>query len=389
MVIYMKLKNNLFKFKNIVFLLVLVVLGTSSLVGLSYVFGVDKYFNDYTKNSIDSRLVYVGIKNIKNKANLKSMLEDNEHVLNVYESSEVNNFGIVNEFTTDFFDGDIEIIPIKNIDFDIVLGKSSIDNEGIMCPDDFFPSNYILNENYDKDKSISLKKYIGKYLNIKIFDEENKKIKLVGTFDRSKYFTHPNTCYINYKTYNSVFKNYNKISNEDTESHFVVLLDNIDNMQILDNFENISFYQGVTTLKISILKDAINLVSLIVVVLLVLSCLLCYLFSSRTIKNNYKNIGILKMVGYPNKLIKKKFYLLNLIISLFAFLLSVVLSIIIEYNCPKWFLSNKADLCLIKFTNSYVSYLICFILVVFLTFVNTILSLKKIDNYDIRELVNE
>ena len=70
MVIYMKLKNNLFKFKNIVFLLVLVVLGTSSLVGLSYVFGVDKYFNDYTKNSIDSRLVYVGIKNIKNKANL-------------------------------------------------------------------------------------------------------------------------------------------------------------------------------------------------------------------------------------------------------------------------------------------------------------------------------
>ena len=173
MVIYMKLKNNLFKFKNIVFLLVLVVLGTSSLVGLSYVFGVDKYFNDYTKNSIDSRLVYVGIKNIKNKANLKSMLEDNEHVLNIYESSEVNNFGIVNEFTTDFFDGDIEIIPIKNIDFDIVLGKSSVDNEGIMCPDDFFPSNYILNENYDKDKSISLKKYIGKYLYIKIFDEEN------------------------------------------------------------------------------------------------------------------------------------------------------------------------------------------------------------------------
>ena len=171
-------------------------------------------------------------------------------------------------------------------------------------------------------KNFNLDKYIGRYLNIKYFNEFDVKVKLVGTFDRTQYFTRPNTCYINYKTYYDIMKNRSiSVSSNDADSHFVILLDNIDNISILENFSNISFYQPVTTLKTSILEEAIYVVALIMSVILVVSCVLCYLFTNRTIMNNYKNIGILKIVGYPNKTIKKQIYLLNLILSILAYLI--------------------------------------------------------------------
>lgn len=389
MVIYMKLKNSILKIKNLIFFFVLITLGTFSFVGLSYVFGVSKYFSEYALNSIDGRLVYVGIDDVKNAISLKKSLEDNLHIINVYESTEINNYGIVKEFTNNLYDGDIEIFPIKNVNFNIISGKSSVDTDGMICPSNFFPSNYTLNDSFDMKKNLNLDKYIGRYLNIKYFNEFDVKVKLVGTFDRTQYFTIPNTCYINYKTYYDIMKNRSiSVSSNDADSHFVILLDNIDNISILENFSNISFYQPVTTLKTSILEEAIYVVALIMSVILVVSCVLCYLFTNRTIMNNYKNIGILKIVGYPNKTIKKQIYLLNLILSILAYLISIAISIAIESNLAQLLLSKNADLCLITFKNSWIGYFISFMLVVIFTMAFTGISLKKIDNFDIKELVN-
>lgn len=389
MVIYMKLKNSILKIKNLIFFFVLITLGTFSFVGLSYVFGVSKYFSEYALNSIDGRLVYVGIDDVKNAISLKKSLEDNLHTINVYESTEINNYGIVKEFTNNLYDGDIEIFPIKNVNFNIISGKSSVDTDGMICPSNFFPSNYTLNDSFDMKKNFNLDKYIGRYLNIKYFNEFDVKVKLVGTFDRTQYFTRPNTCYINYKTYYDIMKNKSiSVSSNDADSHFVILLDNIDNISILENFSNISFYQPVTTLKTSILEEAIYVVALIMSVILVVSCVLCYLFTNRTIMNNYKNIGILKIVGYPNKTIKKQIYLLNLILSILAYLISIAISIAIESNLAQLLLSKNADLCLITFKNSWIGYFISFMLVVIFTMAFTGISLKKIDNFDIKELVN-
>lgn len=389
MVIYMKLKNSILKIKNLIFFFVLITLGTFSFVGLSYVFGVSKYFSEYALNSIDGRLVYVGIDDVKNAISLKKSLEDNLHIINVYESTEINNYGIVKEFTNNLYDGDIEIFPIKNVNFNIISGKSSVDTDGMICPSNFFPSNYTLNDSFDMKKNFNLDKYIGRYLNIKYFNEFDVKVKLVGAFDRTQYFTRPNTCYINYKTYYDIMKNRSiSVSSNDADSHFVILLDNIDNISILENFSNISFYQPVTTLKTSILEEAIYVVALIMSVILVVSCALCYLFTNRTIMNNYKNIGILKIVGYPNKTIKKQIYLLNLILSILAYLISIAISIAIESNLAQLLLSKNADLCLITFKNSWIGYFISFMLVVIFTMAFTGISLKKIDNFDIKELVN-
>lgn len=385
----MKLKNSILKIKNLIFFFVLITLGTFSFVGLSYVFGVSKYFSEYALNSIDGRLVYVGIDDVKNAISLKKSLEDNLHIINVYESTEINNYGIVKEFTNNLYDGDIEISPIKNVNFNIISGKSSVDTDGMICPSNFFPSNYTLNDSFDMKKNFNLDKYIGRYLNIKYFNEFDVKVKLVGTFDRTQYFTRPNTCYINYKTYYDIMKNRSiSVSSNDADSHFVILLDNIDNISILENFSNISFYQPVTTLKTSILEEAIYVVALIMSVILVVSCVLCYLFTNRTIMNNYKNIGILKIVGYPNKTIKKQIYLLNLILSILAYLISIAISIAIESNLAQLLLSKNADLCLITFKNSWIGYFISFMLVVIFTMAFTGISLKKIDNFDIKELVN-
>ena len=385
----MKLKNSILKIKNLIFFFVLITLGTFSFVGLSYVFGVSKYFSEYALNSIDGRLVYVGIDDVKNAISLKKSLEDNLHIINVYESTEINNYGIVKEFTNNLYDGDIEIFPIKNVNFNIISGKSSVDTDGMICPSNFFPSNYTLNDSFDMKKNFNLDKYIGRYLNIKYFNEFDVKVKLVGTFDRTQYFTIPNTFYINYKTYYDIMKNRSiSVSSNDADSHFVILLDNIDNISILENFSNISFYQPVTTLKTSILEEAIYVVALIMSVILVVSCVLCYLFTNRTIMNNYKNIGILKIVGYPNKTIKKQIYLLNLILSILAYLISIAISIAIESNLAQLLLSKNADLCLITFKNSWIGYFISFMLVVIFTMAFTGISLKKIDNFDIKELVN-
>ena len=389
MVIYMKLKNSILKIRNLIFFFVLITLGTFSFVGLSYVFGVSKYFSEYALNSIDGRLVYVGIDDVKNAISLKKSLEDNLHIINVYESTEINNYGIVKEFTNNLYDGDIEIFPIKNVNFNIISGKSFVDTDGMICPSNFFPSNYTLNDSFDMKKNLNLDKYIERYLNIKYFNEFDVKVKLVGTFDRTQYFTRPNTCYINYKTYYDIMKNRSiSVSSNDADSHFVILLDNIDNISILENFSNISFYQPVTTLKTSILEEAIYVVALIMSVILVVSCVLCYLFTNRTIMNNYKNIGILKIVGYPNKTIKKQIYLLNLILSILAYLISIAISIAIESNLAQLLLSKNADLCLITFKNSWIGYFISFMLVVIFTMAFTGISLKKIDNFDIKELVN-
>lgn len=377
----MSVKNLKRNKSNIFFTFILLMLNVTIIVGLSYYNSLVEFWKSMTERSYDFNLIYLYSSDM-----LKSV-KNNEHILDVFSFLEYREFGTFDDFLSDDIDGTVSLIGIIPNVKKIISGLDLRDDEdGMICPNNFYPDSHIYSGNYDKNKKIDLNDYIGRNIKIKYLDEFDISLKLVGIFDASYDYSLPNACFVSHSTLSKLNNEYN--SKKKSKEGVFVLLDNIKNINEVFPTIDSSNYLPVTQLNTEVGNKILRATTLVSVILIIILIMFCYAVSSRRIVKESKNIGILKICGYSDGLIKKIFFLENIILAIFSFVFSFVISIFIINNLSQWLLQTDLILYNLHVNLSLVILLFGVIITCLSLFLSTRLSLKSIDSLDISEILN-
>jgi len=346
----MQIKDN-FKLSLLVFLrekrkgvyfsiiLLLVILSLSLFV---YRFNTNKMMEYSIENNIGfNTLVFIPrISNVNTnhvtKEEINSKIESDitdikklNHVVDVYKSGYYD-FVATSDFKNDFVDGTLTLIRgNKNTLPDVVAGRMFNSNEfGVaICPVQFYPNyeprqikkKYVLN-GYD---------LINTNFNITygILDENiegyTKTFKIVGLYDSSKRFNDNGTCYISEKDIVEIIdneKNAMSKNNPMLNSGIPILHAVVDEKENISdvktqlekmNFSNVEIASVIDT-------DMVNTIYMsfisVFVIILISVIIIIPAYTKWRLKNEEKNIGILRVCGYKEKDICR-IYLLKILMQ--------------------------------------------------------------------------
>lgn len=350
---FLNIKSN--KFKNIIYLLIMLVL----FLLLSIVFtGTKSIYNFFSKqlnSNIDLRIISLKL-NYENKEkelnNIKSL--NLKEVIAYYDSYYLINLSLSdnNDFNfSKYKNPNIAVYEyLDNYNIKVNSGRLIENNGEIICSSSFAPLGYVsdakdiknitnkINNNLDINYN---KKYYPIKGEEKIIKTYNKSFNLVGTYDIKQDLNYYNVCYISTDDYNEIKKNSlpvwesdeQQINNEKIKSRNAYL--------IVNDYKNVN-----KILKILIDKgyDAVvdseldmelyyliqNILKYVCLGSIILSIITIYLFIKSIIKENINNIKLYKLLGYDNKLIKNIFKYQYYILTFIAFVLNLFLTPIIK-----------------------------------------------------------
>lgn len=350
---FLNIKSN--KFKNIIYLLIMLVL----FLLLSIVFtGTKSIYNFFSKqlnSNIDLRIISLKL-NYENKEkelnNIKSL--NLKEVIAYYDSYYLINLSLSdnNDFNfSEYKNPNIAVYEyLDNYNIKVNSGRLIENNGEIICSSSFAPLGYVsdakdiknitnkINNNLDINYN---KKYYPIKGEEKIIKTYNKSFNLVGTYDIKQDLNYYNVCYISTDDYNEIKKNSlpvwesdeQQINNEKIKSRNAYL--------IVNDYKNVN-----KILKILIDKgyDAVvdseldmelyyliqNILKYVCLGSIILSIITIYLFIKSIIKENINNIKLYKLLGYDNKLIKNIFKYQYYILTFIAFVLNLFLTPIIK-----------------------------------------------------------
>lgn len=350
---FLNIKSN--KFKNIIYLLIMLVL----FLLLSIVFTGSKsiynFFSKQLNSNIDLRIISLKL-NYENKEkelnNIKSL--NLKEVIAYYDSYYLINLSLSdnNDFNfSEYKNPNIAVYEyLDNYNIKVNSGRLIENNGEIICSSSFAPLGYVsdakdiknitnkINNNLDINYN---KKYYPIKGEEKIIKTYNKSFNLVGTYDIKQDLNYYNVCYISTDDYNEIKKNSlpvwesdeQQINNEKIKSRNAYL--------IVNDYKNVN-----KILKILIDKgyDAVvdseldmelyyliqNILKYVCLGSIILSIITIYLFIKSIIKENINNIKLYKLLGYDNKLIKNIFKYQYYILTFIAFVLNLFLTPIIK-----------------------------------------------------------
>ena len=372
---------------NIIFIIFMTLLGTACIFGFSYYLSIKDYWYKTLNNSYYYNLVLASIEESKSLAKVKNSLRKNEHVKDVFEYSEFMWGGKILDYISDDFDGTVTLVGTINNTKKIMYGKDLNNDKTyeLICPSIFYPDYYLQN-GYDLRKGLNLKETIGKELTFKYMNQFDIKFKLVGLYDITYDFSEPNFCYVSHATLKEMNKKYQP--NLDNNSNLFILLDDISNVNKLSEDE---IYQinKVKTLNQETGTNVLIITNIAIAFLIVMSLFLGNLIYSRKLMSEFKNIGIMLMVGYSKTQVKQIKYFEAIITGVFSFILSLILSHFISLNFVNIFLWNDPQLSLINISLYPISIVLAFFLIINSMIITSNLSLKKIDRMDIQKIIYE
>lgn len=373
---------------NILFIALLTILGTVCLFGFSYYSGINSYWTKTLNNSYDYDLVLVNYdENILSKDDVKTEIFKNNSVKDVFFYNEFMWWGQLPQYNNKFFDGQIHMVGTVANTKKIITGNDLSSNKyEIICPNNFFPGT-IMNNNYNIKNTIDLSDKVGSTIEIAYLGQELIEFKLIGLFDISYDFTEPNYCYVNHETLNELNDIYQP--ELDLGDYFFVLLNDIDKQNNLSNYDGVSDIIQVKTLKKDVGNKVLAITGFSVGILIIISVVLGSLIFTRRLMSEYKNIGIMMLVGYTNKDIKNLKYIEVIYITLISFCLSILFAYLIARNYVNMFLWNDPQLSLISINITTLSILITLSLISITMIGTTFIVLKKIDELEVCEVINE
>ena len=389
---FLNIKSN--KFKNIIYLLIMLVL----FLLLSIVFtGTKSIYNFFSKqlnSNIDLRIISLKL-NYENKEkelnNIKSL--NLKEVIAYYDSYYLINLSLSdnNDFNfSEYKNPNIAVYEyLDNYNIKVNSGRLIENNGEIICSSSFAPLGYVsdakdiknitnkINNNLDINYN---KKYYPIKGEEKIIKTYNKSFKLVGTYDIKQDLNYYNVCYISTDDYNEIKKNSlpvwesdeQEINNEKIKSRNAYL--------IVNDYKNVN-----KILKILIDKgyDAVvdseldmelyyliqNILKYVCLGTIILSTITIYLFIKSIIKENINNIKLYKLLGYDNKLIKNIFKYQYYILTFIAFVLNLFLTPIIK----KLFIDIMKNSPEINILTININYSISMLFLVFVLIIITII----------------
>lgn len=369
-----------------------IILLSASMVSLVLTQSLSIYVQNVTNtaliNSIVKRTLLVGLETgTQNEPIENSILKirNMDHVIAAYSS-----YGRFVSGTDESLkksgklDGSIILYGANNAMLPkIVKGQAYTDqdqNVGII-PSKFYPgsSAYEL-VNYDSAEIIDGESLIGKVLTLKLDESgETYSFKVTGTYDTSVTLDDNNVCYVPFTDIYNITEKYEK-SKEDSQEFILVVVDNyknINNVKLKLNqsgfwVENLSYTN--TTLYILIEIFGIVLSSLLLV-----SCSFIILFSTlRSVKNRTKDIGLMKAVGYTNRMVAFIQISEAIFLGIISFALGIIISAVGIYLLHQSLIDGSAFWAKIPLSIDIKSILISFMLTVVIPILGSIAAIINI-----------
>ena len=401
------------KFRSALFILFTFLVLMLGSIALNYQYSMNTYVDNYLNNSIYARTIYVANLEEEDRTTFFDRLYQYDHISYVYNNYKLykdlyfNNFPIEgNTFST-------IILPIGgDFKLNIVKGHDIQDDYDIICPVNMViqlgNNNGVLpteDDLYDISdwvgKEIDVTYYKKKMKNLEegsIINTYNKKFKLVGVYDTVNSYDSYSTCYMKDNVLEdivdesqTIYMGEYKSITEHMESTYKIIVDDPRNtkqvyQQLVDDgweYPTMAYDTDLTAFKI------IDIVVLVVTLLvLVLSCLIFYIFLNKNIKDYQYDIGLYKTFGFKNKIISKIMLYQSLILSVFSYILCLITSIIVCYVIDMS-LNNDLNNLWLNALISPIYMIIIFIVMILLIIIIARRGTKKIEKMEVKKIFDE
>lgn len=231
---------------------------------------------------------------------------------------------------------------------DVIKGslfKDDESNVGII-PEKFLPASNIesikdiKNQTYIDGKSLLGKKLTGKC------GTSTYTFTVIGVYDSNQSMDDENVCYIPYHDIEEINNKIKSNTSSNNESHpIVVVVDNYKNVQSVINQLNKNGMQTSPMVYMNTrISSFINIVGGILSIIIFIVVLInISLTTLNSVKDRTQEIGLLKSIGYSNKLILIILNIETIILGIIGFSISTVLSFSIILLFSRYLISNSSS----------------------------------------------
>lgn len=342
----------LFRNKKNAFYVIILSLFTVVLLSLlTFKNSLINYIDNFIIKNIGFRTISVSPRDDVEDFGYSDLISIN-HVQDVH-SANYDTASVESTFKSDELDGYIDLVYANYsiLPSNVVGEKFDADDTGFaICPIDFLPSSEAFNLLVDEKKFLSGYELLNTSFQINYYsylfdgkrlienDKYIKEFKIVGIYDAKKVMNPSNTCYISKKDMEEI-KSITTVNNENTIYGFMVIVDNIKNVElVLNDLEKKGFLR--VNIRSQIDYDIINKIlfacNIVVSVIMASIVIIIINYTKKKYFNDIKSIGLLMTMGYSNNIIVF-IYLLEIVYSsIFSYLIGLFLFLII-YNLIKFY----------------------------------------------------
>ena len=342
----------LFRNKKNAFYVIILSLFTVVLLSLlTFKNSLINYIDNFIIKNIGFRTISVSPRDDVEDFGYSDLISIN-HVQDVH-SANYDTASVESTFKSDELDGYIDLVYANYsiLPSNVVGEKFDADDTGFaICPIDFLPSSEAFNLLVDEKKFLSGYELLNTSFQINYYsylfdgkrlienDKYIKEFKIVGIYDAKKVMNPTNTCYISKKDMEEI-KSITTVNNENTIYGFMVIVDNIKNVElVLNDLEKKGFSR--VNIRSQIDYDIINKIlfacNIVVSVIMASIVIIIINYTKKKYFNDIKSIGLLMTMGYSNNIIVF-IYLLEIVYSsIFSYLIGLFLFLII-YNLIKFY----------------------------------------------------
>ena len=337
--------------KNAFYVIVLSLFTVVLLSLLTFKNSLINYIDNFIIKNIGFRTISVSPRDDVEDFGYSDLISIN-HVQDVH-SANYDTASVESTFKSDELDGYIDLVYANYsiLPSNVVGEKLDADDTGFaICPIDFLPSSEAFNLLVDEKKFLSGYELLNTSFQINYYsylfdgkrlienDKYIKEFKIVGIYDAKKVMNPSNTCYISKKDMEEI-KSITTVNNENTIYGFMVVVDNIKNVElVLNDLEKKGFSR--VNIRSQIDYDIINKIlfacNIVVSVIMASIVIIIINYTKKKYFNDIKSIGLLMTMGYSNNIIVF-IYLLEIVYSsIFSYLIGLFLFLII-YNLIKFY----------------------------------------------------
>lgn len=342
----------LFRNKKNAFYVIILSLFTVVLLSLlTFKNSLINYIDNFIIKNIGFRTISVSPRDDVEDFGYSDLISIN-HVQDVH-SANYDTASVESTFKSDELDGYIDLVYANYsiLPTNVVGEKFDADDTGFaICPIDFLPSSEAFNLLVDEKNFLSGYELLNTSFQINYYsylfdgkrlienDKYIKEFKIVGIYDAKKVMNPSNTCYISKKDMEEI-KSITTVNNENTIYGFMVVVDNIKNVElVLNDLEKKGFSR--VNIRSQIDYDIINKIlfacNIVVSVIMASIVIIIINYTKKKYFNDIKSIGLLMTMGYSNNIIVF-IYLLEIVYSsIFSYLIGLFLFLII-YNLIKFY----------------------------------------------------
>ena len=337
--------------KNAFYVIVLSLFTVVLLSLLTFKNSLINYIDNFIIKNIGFRTISVSPRDDVEDFGYSDLISIN-HVQDVH-SANYDTASVESTFKSDELDGYIDLVYANYsiLPTNVVGEKFDADDTGFaICPIDFLPSSEAFNLLVDEKKFLSGYELLNTSFQINYYsylfdgkrlienDKYIKEFKIVGIYDAKKVMNPSNTCYISKKDMEEI-KSITTVNNENTIYGFMVVVNNIKNVElVLNDLEKKGFSR--VNIRSQIDYDIINKIlfacNIVVSVIMASIVIIIINYTKKKYFNDIKSIGLLMTMGYSNNIIVF-IYLLEIVYSsIFSYLIGLFLFLII-YNLIKFY----------------------------------------------------